>query len=662
LRDFGKVKPNKSDLVQEPPCWGSGEIPLLPAEIKRALRGVQLSGVAFVGTAKKPASSKNEKKLMLADFAEETWVQAVKGFSWDAQQSTMVDLVVRELDETFFNKPHEFEVPVLAKRLDRAGGITSLPFELRTWSILENHNLRSSHELLVLLQGTFREIREQLEDCRATLDFIVTTNSWLEQSSSGTWSFHEPRTDIDLLEAARWARLRVFRCCGLDPTLSSYTSDMADVLPRNWSVTTPKKWTLEMCGKALGLTRERVRQVVNLRQFHAAERRWPRPISIVKLAGEYQLRRQEAGDPELVSFPRILRSESKSLLLAYGYSPEELRSIDSVSSDLKAAEYRPFEIRRAAYRATERVGFATATDVTERLLSEFPRLSETALNDILATVLKIRDLPLGYIYVDGSEGSYFGNDISRLLGLRGRLPFEELYLAAVRFYRVRVPGFILPPRSVIREFFNRDERFWYEDEYVDLSEPKPHRLSGVQLWVEERIRESAGCVVHRSVLWDAARRDGISRGTLNVYFSYSMYHKPTGRGCLTLTGLFPSEDFVDIAVAKASLIRVPARLLKWAVDDGRVIVDLELGTETVDNGIFTPPAALRRLLHPTTFRVTLNGVQKGNLSWSGIMLYGLSSGLSARGSAPGDHLRMCFDSAAGEVELCDPPENLSPDD
>lgn len=649
-------------VYQEPACWGSGETVLIPASLERALRGVVLPGVRFVGTKKKPADELFQVALDLSVFTKVNWVRSLKGFSLESDQASIIERVVTGVNHAFERNPDAFDLPVLTKPLDRVEGVMDLPFESRTWEVIDRLNITTPVDLVTFILGTFREIHDRLGDTRAALDVSVTADSWLLQAQGGSWSFATPVTSLELEELKKFARIRAFRTCGLDPTLSSYSLQLADVLPRNWSTAQAERWTLERCGDELGLTRERVRQMTKMRLFEPAQRRWKRSTAILELSDEYRTRREERGDPELATSIRLLRSEASALLSEYGYSEEFLRSAASLPTALRDVGYRLHELRRVAYWSSERVGFVPEEILKDRLQDEFPSLDTSMLNDVVATLISIRDLPHGYVYVEGAERSFFTNDVVRLLGLRGRLPFEEVYAAASRFYRVRVPGYVFPPRAVIRDFFRRDERFWIEGETVDLVEPTPHHLSGVQLWVEERINEATGGVVHRSTLWDLARRDGISPGTLTVYFGYSLYFKPTGKGCLTHTGSFPGDEMIEIAAAKGSMVRVPPRLLGWKVEGAAVIVDLEVGTETVDNGLFSPPAAVRRLIQPIAFRVMTDGAQRGNVGWSGNILYGFSSGLFARGVAPGDHLRLVFDIVSGEVDLLDHPEELPLDD
>lgn len=641
----------RSEVFEEPPCWGSGEISLFPQPLQRMLRTTSISLVNNRRTKKRTNKSPEPIVLPLSILAQSNWATFLKGPALDLQGFSVLDAGVAELDRLFEKNPDAFDVPVLTKPIDQVGAIMQLPFEVGTWELLASGGIAQPGEVLALVTATFREIRERLGNMRAALDFSVTADSWLTQSAGRSWSFQLPETAEDLEVLAKLARIRAFRCCGLNPALSSYSARMADVLPRNWSIAQARRWTLDQCAEELGLTRERVRQILTLRLMAPAQRRWPRSQALLGLADDYGSRREERGDPSMNSTQPLLRSDAAALLFAYGFSQEFLRSAESLSSELKTLGYRLHDVRRSAYVASERIGFVGEELLKERLCEEFPLMKASLFDDVMSQLILIRDLPHGYAYVEGADQSWFVNDITRLIGAYGPLPFEEIYAAASRFYKLRVVGLVFPPRAVIREFFERDKRFWLENEIVGLVDPTTHHLAEIQLWVADRIRESVGGVIHRSALWDLARRDGISPGTLTVYFGYSMYFKPIGRGCLTLTGSFPTEETVSIAVAKGLAIRVRQRILSWKVEQAVVYVDLELGSETVDNGLFNPPAELRRLLQPSVFRVMINGVQRGNAAWSGNVLYGLSSGLSAYGCAPGDHVRLVFDVSSKELYL-----------
>lgn len=652
------MSPIEVSAFAEPPCWGSGEVAFIPEVLSRIVKDVSMPAIRFSGTKKKPTSPSTLFEFTLSNFASPNWVRSLRGCTWGSDEGSLDDIVLSALERIFLLDSDRFDVPVLMKPPDHFEGASSLPFESRTWEILEAAGIYDDIKVFALITGTFREIRERLGDTRAAVDVSVTSDAWLTQTSRGSWTFASPVAPTELEDLKKSARIRSFRSCGIDPTLSSYSPALADVLPRNWAVAQAKKWTLEQCSNAVNLTRERIRQISSSQLFEPAQRRWVHPAEVTSLAVEFDSRRDERGDPEMTAVFPILRSDASALLFAYGFPSQFLRSAASLLGALKDAGYRSHEIRRVAYLSSERVGFVTEELLRERLVEDFPNLGDTLIEDVLTEFIKVRDLPLGYAYVEGTERSFFVNETIRLLGLRGRLQFEELYQAASRFYRFRVSGYVFPPRAVIRDFLDRDDRFWFEDEKVDLVDPTPHQLTGVQLWVEDQIREATGSVVYRATLWDLARRDGIKPGTLTVYFGYSLYFKPTGRGCLTLTGSFPSEEVIDIAVAKGSVIRVSPRLLNWKVESGSVLVDLELGTETVDNGVFSPPAAVRRLIQPTAFRVLVDGVQRGNVRWSGNILYGLSTSLSARGCAPGDHLRLQFDVENRELTFVDLTDNL----
>ena len=652
------MSPIEVSAFAEPPCWGSGEVALIPEVLSRIAKDISIPAIRFTGTKKKPASLFTLSEFPLSNFASTNWVRSIKGCTWDSDEGSLVDIVVSALERLFLLDSDKFDVPILLKPLDHFAGASALPFESRTWEILEAAGIFDDAKVFELITGTFREIRVRLGDTRAAVDVSVTSNAWLTQTSRGSWTFASPIVPIELEDLKKNARIRSFRSCGIDPTLSSYSPALADVLPRNWAVAQAKKWTLEQCGLVVNLTRERIRQISSSQLFEPAQRRWVHSPEITSLAVEFDSRRDERGDPEMTAVFPISRSDASALLFAYGFPSKFLKSAASLLGALKNAGYRSHEIRRAAYWSSDRVGFVAEELLRERLAEDFPNLGDTLIEDVLTEFIKVRDLPLGYAYVEGTERSFFVNDTIRLLGLRGRLQFEELYQAVSRFYRVRVPSYVFPPRAVIRDFLDRYDRFWFEDEEVDLVDPTPHLLTGVQLWVENQIREATGNVVHRATLWDLARRDGIKPGTLTVYFGYSLYFKPTGRGCLTLTGSSPSEEVIDIAVAKGSAIRVPPRLLNWKVESGSILIDLELGTETVDNGLFSPPAAVRRLIQPATFRVLVDGIQRGNVGWSGNILYGLSTSLSARGCAPGDHLRLQFDIETRELTFVELTDNL----
>jgi hypothetical protein len=189
LRDCAKVSHTEVDVFQEPACWGSGEIVLIPASLERALRGGVLGGLRVVGTKRKPTGELVQVALDLSVFTKVNWVQTLKGHSFDSDHASIIEGVVAGVSHAFERNPDAFDVSVLTKPLDRIDGIMDLPFESRTWEVIDRLNITTAVDLVTLISGTFREIHDRLGDTRAALDVSVTADSWLVQAQGGSWSF-----------------------------------------------------------------------------------------------------------------------------------------------------------------------------------------------------------------------------------------------------------------------------------------------------------------------------------------------------------------------------------------------------------------------------------------------------------------------------------------
>ena len=280
---------------------------------------------------------------------------------------------------------------------------------------------------------------------------------------------------------------------------------------------------------------------------------------------------------------------------------------------------------------------------------------DNILSDLIGKVCAPYLLPHGYLYVNGPRGAYFSMWLSSLLVCLGPLPFEEIYLATQRFCVVQIPRIVFPPRAVIREFLRQSLEFDLEDDEVSLNGGKLTELVGRQKWMYDQISSCTGKVIHRAKLYELARQAGVPFGTIIVYCSYSLYFKPLGNNCVTITGNTPSDAAIDLARDVGAAI-VGSEIRGWRVEGTRVIVDLSLGTDISHSGVWSPRVSIRNLIHGRRYKVFVGDSQHGHASWSGNMMAGLVTGFQVLGARLGDLAQMSFDTSTEILELSLPSE------
>lgn len=628
---------------EEPACWGSAELPLLPQIVGKATTGVKLRHVVRSGRKKV-----SDQSVDLVDLTYTDWKNRIGVVSVVDTDLTLQQLAVMQVEELFKLDQDLFDLPFMSTPLDDFAGLIDIPFERSTHSRLVESGIDSDLDVMVLLTGTFREVVERLGDVRAAVDFAVTGAAWVGEIRSGRFGVLQPLEPKTLTDAIKCARYRVFRSVGLSPDASFYTEEVADVLGRRWGIGLENAATLEACADLLAVSRERVRQMSHYPLWDSAERRWPRPRLLDVLYNSLL-------DPSATTFDldeigeSIHRTAALELLGTYGYDLTQLKAPATLAEELSLSGIKLKELRRMAYTESERLGFMTITELAHHTKVNYPTLSPEMVSRVLAEVPLYRDLPHGYVYLEQSMTSYFKSWMKSLLAVLGPQQIDEAYEASKRFAKVRIPRLVLPPRSVIEAFFGRSDEFWFEDGFVGMVDPYQNQLIGVEKWVYDTISESTGHVIHRTKLWDLARESGVRLGTLSVYSSYSLYFKPLPGGFVTLTGHYPSDIALELARSRAQAIQVPTRRESVTVSDGDVIITIQAGNSILDTGTLGSTKEIREMLEGRTFRSMAAGRQFGNIGWSGSALFGFTAVLQELKVQPGDSVVLRFSVQDEEV-------------
>jgi hypothetical protein len=155
-----------------------------------------------------------------------------------------------------------------------------------------------------------------------------------------------------------------------------------------------------------------------------------------------------------------------------------------------------------------------------------------------------------------------------------------------------------------------------------------------------KISASGLQAIHRTALLAEARKEGVNGSTVSVYCSYSLLFKPVGRGCIALTGTYPTADALEIANAAARAIRVNTGVLAWQMEPDGPVIRLRAGNDLIDSGIITLKKEIRQFLQGRDLRVVSEVGDHGHARISGAVLYGLISVCSSLGIVPGDVVRL----------------------
>jgi len=632
-------------------------------------------------------------QIPLTSMTEIGWLAGLRNVKATEGTPSILDLVVDEVARTISKRPKQFNFPVLERRslTPKSSQLTGkaensevvtfreLPLEIRTCEILASKQLATSDELSDILDVSFLQLANQLEDLRAAIDIAVTSKSWYLGEHNGKTAFHVPQFPTSLDEAIRLVGVRTLRHCGIDPASVTYEPKIGVVLADRLGLLHLKPRTLQECADELGLTRERVRQICAKVKWIPSQRRWPQPQDLKDLCkagtanqrtqGQLSIASQDRSEQDSI-LGKLATSDVANILVSLGAQRREIDPIETRARHLSALGITRAELQRRAYKFTERLGFITRTELIKHFaesLHEFRATStrfdeatqtsaeadfDDVISDLIAEVCAPYSFSHGYSYINGQRGTYFSKWVESLLGCLGPLPVEEVYLATQRFCAVQIPRIAFPPRVVISEFLKQCPEFDLLDaEQVSLTGGRVDELQGRQKWMYDQISSCAGKVIHRAKLLELARKSGVPFGTIAVYFAYSLYFKPVGHNCVTITGNTPSDAAIELARDIGAAITVGTKTRQWRVEGPCVIVEVSVGTDISHSGVWSPTVNIRNLIAGKRYRALVDGSQYGHANWSGNLLAGLVTSLQVLGASIGDPLQMSFNTQTDVLEL-----------
>jgi hypothetical protein len=260
-------------LIGEPPCWGSGELPLLPPSWARALRKISLNSI--VKDLGNGLEWQSDKRVKPEELCGVDWASKVKNLKSVDRSFRVGDLIISALCKENFGDSTALDIHIVELNLAGVPGGSKVPLQIKTRDALLAVGLFSDDGINELLSGTYLELIQRLKDLAVVLDFAITTTAWLKRSPlDENIVFQVPETSETMTEAFRTMRMRVVRNIGYSPEANWYTSNFADVLGKRFGFDWQGKWTLDECGEDLGLTRERLRQIERKAQLSFSSRQW----------------------------------------------------------------------------------------------------------------------------------------------------------------------------------------------------------------------------------------------------------------------------------------------------------------------------------------------------------------------------------------------------
>jgi hypothetical protein len=550
-------------------------------------------------------------------------------------------------------QPSRFDFVVIPQQLAGVEGLESIPFLVDTVICLRDVGLFDDPGIRQILSSTFFKAFEILGDLRVVLDLFMTGQSWLVPGRGGQFMVSPFANASNLIDEEDLMALRYARTLGLSPMSKYYSIEQAVVYGRRFGVSLRGEATLAQCAKKLGLSRERVRQIFDRLPTRFSRRQWPMSdwasqIQASLLAGYQPDAKRPTVGSRLSNSPK--REHAENYLSMYGLASTSYRQNNDLEGRLSQHQLTLSKIRLECFRASESLGFVHESTALDHLCEVFAPVERELLAEALRATQRF-ELPDGYKYFESSaQSSYFFGAAARVLGLVGPISTDELYQAAERHARYRLPQSVFPSRNVVRALLLQDSRFVVDDDSVDIVVAPELNLDGLVGWMFRTIGEVPGRVMYRAELLQKARCAGHNVSSIQVFMIRHEFFKMCGQNCVTIVGVFPTEREISEAHLRGSLRRVSTELT-WSSRGENFVLDLVAGTDLCDAGLLTLDRSLVGMFSGRRLRIMVSRSQHGFVGWSKGTTTGWATAMREAGVVPGDRAEIILDSASNTARV-----------
>lgn len=319
--------------------------------------------------------------------------------------------------------------------------------------------------------------------------------------------------------------------------------------------------TLEETGRAMGVTRERARQIQKKHEaLHGLHLWWPQLDAALELAS------RQAPCTELALADELLRSG----LTTNRYSLSSLRACAEFAGRRFDLDVKDGVITddpdalTAVYRATRRIaerqGLATLLQVSDEALDAGCVVTEDDVRALLMASESVVWLDDNHVTWRSSVRNRLVNTLRTLLSVHQPVDLPSARRAVENFWAYRNAGrtadqadLVAPTLNGLRAFCDWHEQFTVNDD--ELSATVPLDLNA-ELGVEaallvELIRMSPNGVLDRTSLMETAEAYGMNLSTAGVYLTFHPAFVQLDRNAWTVRGTQVASDVVATVQAQA---------------------------------------------------------------------------------------------------------------
>lgn len=423
--------------------------------------------------------------------------------------------------------------------------------------------------------------------------------------------------------------------------------------------------TLDEAGATIGVTRERVRQVMAKIEPHLKGNKVP----LAQEVAETLAARSPVPEPigrrlarSGITRPTLTGKAFLNILRLFGSSPIDLVGTDLVSVDdwfVEESEVRVMKAVAMAKKHTSTYGMTTVEEVRQALSSPENALDATDIRRVLQRESSIRWAG-EWLWVhkdkDWTRANSLVNTARSILSVNAPQTIASIHEGVRRNSKFRGRD-ILPPIAAMEIFFDESPYFVVEGGLVRPIEPLNYRdiLGRTTATMIDVLKGSPYQVMDRQSLTEACSDAGIPSGTYGIWTTYAEWMEKFGPNVWGLRGSSPNPAAVE-AIRKSSRERLKAEPRRkswtWAAD-GRINQTMDVTTSFLSSGVLSFVPEIQSILAGQSLAIVLDSheVATAKVSSDHAFCWGWHPAIAAMSAKRGDVLRISIDVIARRADV-----------
>lgn len=377
--------------------------------------------------------------------------------------------------------------------------------------------------------------------------------------------------------------------------------------------------TLDEAGDALGVTRERIRQIMKKMEPHL------KGASVGNLREIAQALAERSPVPEPIgqrlartglTRPTMTGEGFLNILKLLGTSPKELIGTDLVRVDDWLVEESEVPVTKSlsmAKRHTAKYGMTTVEEIRQELSTPDNPLDPVDIRRILKAQRSVKWAG-EWLWVERDQDSLHSNRLINtarsILSVNSPQTVASIHEGAKRVWKFRGLD-ILPPTDAMRVFFANSPYFNSQQDLVEPIEGLDYRelLGEVTATMIDVLKSTPHQVMDRLSLTEACMAAGIAPGTYGIWTTYAEWMEKFGHNVWGLRGSNPNPAAVE-AIREAAKARSKAepRRKSWTwARDGRAVQTLDITTSILASGVLSFDQSIHDLLSGQALEIFASG-------------------------------------------------------